>query len=112
MIKTGSQYVGTVDDARVRPGQEHRFGEAADWVIATLLIHPGDICFVDPKLLAGGISEALVTTQTGLIIAIPIILLHNYLSGKMNHIVNEVSASSMALLNQIWPEEETRRKVS
>ncbi len=34
----------------------------------------------DPKALAGGISEALITTQTGLIFALPIILLHNVLA--------------------------------
>ncbi len=58
----------------------------------------------DPKLLAGGISEALVTTEVGLIIAIPIILMHNYLSGKTNYIINEINRLGMTLLNRIWPE--------
>ena len=36
----------------------------------------------DPKLMSGGISEALVTTVAGLVTAIPILLLHSLLSGK------------------------------
>jgi hypothetical protein len=35
----------------------------------------------DPKLLSGGISEALITTQLGLSVAIPTLLLGNLLSG-------------------------------
>ncbi len=34
----------------------------------------------DPKLMAGGISEALVTTMLGLIAAIPLVLLHSWLT--------------------------------
>ncbi|MHC5040283.1 MAG: DUF3450 family protein, partial [Planctomycetota bacterium] len=37
----------------------------------------------DPRLLSGGISEALVTTQVGLIIAIPLLLIHRVLSGAV-----------------------------
>ena len=33
----------------------------------------------DPKLMAGGISEALVTTMLGLVVAIPLVLLHSLL---------------------------------
>lgn len=36
----------------------------------------------DPKIMAGGISEALVTTVLGLVISIPLVLLHSILSGK------------------------------
>ena len=35
----------------------------------------------NPKLLSGGISEALVTTELGLIVAIPLLLLGNVLNG-------------------------------
>ncbi|MEC7987450.1 MAG: MotA/TolQ/ExbB proton channel family protein [Myxococcota bacterium] len=35
----------------------------------------------DPKLLSGGISEALITTQLGLMVAIPMVLLGNVLNG-------------------------------
>ena len=36
----------------------------------------------DPKLMAGGISEALVTTWLGLIVAIPLVLLHSVVAGR------------------------------
>ncbi|MBN2491224.1 MAG: MotA/TolQ/ExbB proton channel family protein [Planctomycetes bacterium] len=38
----------------------------------------------DPRLLAGGISEALITTQAGLMVAIPILLVHAYLSKRVD----------------------------
>ena len=34
----------------------------------------------DPKLMAGGISQALMTTVLGLIVAIPLVLLHSMVS--------------------------------
>lgn len=39
----------------------------------------------DPGLLAKGISEALLTTAAGLIVAIPAIIFYNYLVNKVNH---------------------------
>lgn len=60
----------------------------------------------DPKLLAGGISEALVTTQAGLIIAVPIMLVHNYLSNKLRNISNDLHQCSLRVLNSLWPKGE------
>ncbi|MFP4521066.1 MAG: MotA/TolQ/ExbB proton channel family protein [Fibrobacterota bacterium] len=56
----------------------------------------------DPKLLAGGISEALVTTETGLIIAIPVMLLHNMITNKFMSIQDDLNRFSMEMLNRIW----------
>lgn len=53
----------------------------------------------DPKAMAGGISSALVTTVLGLIVAIPILLMHTMLSGKarrMLHILEQQSAGIVA----------------
>ncbi|MCL2102216.1 MAG: MotA/TolQ/ExbB proton channel family protein [Fibromonadales bacterium] len=36
----------------------------------------------NPVLMADGISEALITTQSGLVIAFPLLLLNNRLAGK------------------------------
>ena len=41
----------------------------------------------DPKLMSGGISQALITTQLGLMVAIPLLLLHSFLHGKANGMV-------------------------
>lgn len=40
----------------------------------------------DPKLMSGGISEALVTTVEGLVVAIPILLLHSLLITRSSRI--------------------------
>jgi biopolymer transport protein ExbB len=58
----------------------------------------------DARILAGGISEALVTTQTGLIIAIPILLIHGYLAERMDEINSSLYAESLTLLNRMWPD--------
>ena len=52
----------------------------------------------EPRLMAGGISEALTTTATGLIIAIPILLVHNALSGKMEKVVADTERYAASLL--------------
>lgn len=58
----------------------------------------------DPKLLAGGISEALVTTEVGLAIAIPVLLVHNLLSNRRNRIQSQLEAGALRVLNRLWPE--------
>ena len=53
----------------------------------------------DPKLMAGGISQALVTTMLGLIVAIPLVFLHSVLtssSGSLIEIIEEQSAGLIA----------------
>ena len=55
----------------------------------------------DVKTLSGGISEALITTEFGLIVAIPSLLLHAFLSRKAKGVVNEMEKAAVALVNQI-----------
>ncbi len=53
----------------------------------------------DPKLMAGGISQALVTTVLGLVVAIPTLLLHSVvasMSKRIVHILEEQSAGMIA----------------
>ncbi len=57
----------------------------------------------DPKIMAGGISEALITTQTGLSIAIPILLVHNYLRNRKDDIKAEMEKHAIQILNKLWP---------
>ena len=56
----------------------------------------------DARVLAGGISEALVTTETGLVIAIPVMVLHGLLSEKIEKVTSEMYVQSTALLNRIF----------
>lgn len=53
----------------------------------------------DPKLLAGGISEALVTTQLGLVVAIPALLLGSMLAGRAESILNHMEWGALRILN-------------
>lgn len=42
--------------------------------------------FGNPVLIADGISEALLTTQAGLLVAFPLVLAHNHLLAKMDRL--------------------------
>ncbi|MDQ7042183.1 MAG: MotA/TolQ/ExbB proton channel family protein, partial [Sulfurimonas sp.] len=53
----------------------------------------------DPKLLSGGISEALVTTMLGLVVAIPLLLLGNLLSGWASSIKDSMEQSALHIVN-------------
>ncbi|MFU8878203.1 MAG: MotA/TolQ/ExbB proton channel family protein, partial [Wenzhouxiangellaceae bacterium] len=53
----------------------------------------------DPKLMAGGISQALITTVLGLIAAVPLLILHAFASGtarRLGQILEEQSVSLVA----------------
>ncbi len=69
----------------------------------TGMIHTFDIIAEfgtgDPKLLSGGISEALVTTEFGLIVAIPLLLLGNLLSGWAESIKNSMEQNALHVIN-------------
>lgn len=52
----------------------------------------------DPKLMAGGISAALVTTVCGLIVAIPTVFMHTILSGKAKRIVHVLDEQSAGII--------------
>jgi len=55
----------------------------------------------DVKSLSGGISEALVTTKYGLIVAIPSLLLHAFLSRKARGIVGEMETAAVSFVNNL-----------
>jgi biopolymer transport protein ExbB len=54
----------------------------------------------DPKLMAGGISQALMTTVLGLCVAIPMVLLHTIVSGQSKKIINILQSQSAGLVAQ------------
>ena len=54
----------------------------------------------DPKLMAGGISMALITTVLGLVAAIPLLISHTFLSAKatsLSKVIAEQAAGMMAM---------------
>ena len=52
----------------------------------------------DPKLMSGGISQALVTTELGLAVAIPLLLIHSAISSKSNRLVQILDEESAAIV--------------
>ncbi len=52
----------------------------------------------DPKLMAGGISTALITTVLGLITAIPLLFAYTYISSKAEELVSILEEQSIGLL--------------
>jgi biopolymer transport protein ExbB len=52
----------------------------------------------DPKMMAGGISEALVTTMLGLVVAAPLVLLHAFLTSSRRRIMKVLSEHSTGLV--------------
>lgn len=56
----------------------------------------------DPKLLAGGISIALITTEAGLMVAIPLQFLHTFLTNKADRLIAKMEKAGLALLNALW----------
>jgi biopolymer transport protein ExbB len=53
----------------------------------------------DPRTLSGGISEALITTEFGLIVAIPALLIHAYLSRKVKGVLGSMEQTTVAFIN-------------
>jgi biopolymer transport protein ExbB len=51
------------------------------------------------RLLSGGIWEALITTAAGLIIAVPTIVGHSFLTARINSMILEMEAEAMQLLD-------------
>jgi biopolymer transport protein ExbB len=52
----------------------------------------------DPKLMAGGISTALITTVLGLITAIPLLFAYTYISSKAQSLISILEEQSIGLL--------------
>ena len=53
----------------------------------------------NPAALAGGISQALITTVAGLTVAIPAYILYRYLRGKVDELVDRMEQETMRLMN-------------
>jgi len=52
----------------------------------------------DPKLMAGGISQALMTTVLGLVVAIPILFIYNSVHAKSRRVIEILTQQSSALI--------------
>lgn len=48
----------------------------------------------DPRLMPGGISQALITTQLGLSVAIPLLLAHSFVQSRVNALIATLDESA------------------
>jgi len=53
----------------------------------------------NPSVLAGGISEALITTATGLSVAIPSLIFYRYFRGKVDELVIKMEEESLKIVD-------------
>lgn len=56
----------------------------------------------DPRMMSGGISEALVTTMLGLCVAIPIMLCHTLLSRRVETMIATMEEKAVAMVNAVF----------
>jgi biopolymer transport protein ExbB len=52
----------------------------------------------DPKLMADGIAQALVTTVQGLCVAIPMVLLHGVVSSKSRSLIGILEEQTAGII--------------
>lgn len=57
---------------------------------------------VDPALVAGGIKVALLTTATGLAIAIPVNIAYNYFVTRIDSLIMDMEQGTQQILNLAW----------
>jgi biopolymer transport protein ExbB len=55
----------------------------------------------DPKVLSGGIGQALITTAAGLIVAIPSLMGYRYLRGRVDALVVSMEKEALKLVRSI-----------
>ena len=64
----------------------------------------------DPAAVASGISEALITTASGLIVAIPTIVFHRYLSGRAEKVFRNIELYGHTFANTLLVRFQTQRQ--
>jgi biopolymer transport protein ExbB len=64
----------------------------------------------EPKLMAGGISEALITTQLGLAVAIPVMLLHHFLERRVDKILGDIEEKGSTFTLTLLKKEQIKGK--
>jgi biopolymer transport protein ExbB len=56
---------------------------------------------ISPSLVAGGIKIALITTVSGLIVAVILQIFYNYIMSKIDNIVNDMEDSSISMVDML-----------
>lgn len=64
----------------------------------------------NPSVLAGGISEALITTAAGLIVAIPTLIFYRYFRGKVDALVLRMEEEALKIVDVMHGDRELEKK--
>jgi len=64
----------------------------------------------DPRMMSGGISEALVTTMLGLSVAIPIMLFHTLLNRRVEMQISKMEEKAVSFVNMVFKNRNTCRE--
>ncbi len=67
---------------------------------------------VDATLVAGGIKVALITTATGLAIAIPVNIMHNYFVTRVDKMIIDMEESSENIVDTVYNMDQARKTES
>ena len=63
----------------------------------------------DPRMLSGGISEALISTAAGLMVAVPALVAYRWLRGRVDSLALELEREATDFLDFLEAHEATRR---
>jgi biopolymer transport protein ExbB len=69
-----------------------------------------DVGVGNPGELAGGISQALITTAAGISVAIPSVIFHRYFRGKVNSLVVDMEQESLKLVDVLHSKKQGGKK--
>ena len=64
---------------------------------------------VEPALVASGIKVALITTASGLAIAIPVNIFYNWFVSRIDTLIMDMEKGAVAVLDLIWNAEARKR---
>lgn len=59
----------------------------------------------EPRIMAGGISQALITTASGLAVAVPVLLAHSYVSSRVDRLMADAERYAASLLSLLRGQE-------
>jgi biopolymer transport protein ExbB len=65
---------------------------------------------VEPALVASGIKVALITTASGLAIAIPVNIFYNWFVSRIDTLIMDMEKGAVAVLDLIWQSEGFKNK--
>ncbi|WP_462174028.1 MotA/TolQ/ExbB proton channel family protein [Pseudoalteromonas xiamenensis] len=66
----------------------------------------------DPQVVSGGISQALITTELGLVVAIPALICHALLNRKVKSYYHQLESIALSLSQQVVNAENTAKEAA